>query len=85
MLLLSLLGFAKLTEIEEWSTEYDPISTQMKPPMPQDMQVYVNDKGQSMLRLGKSQSQRYPSLDRQFSSLSTSTSQSDPSKANLCK
>lgn len=74
------LGFVKLTEIEEWSTEYDPISTQMKPPMATDMQIYTNDKGQSMLKLGKSQSQRYPSLDRQFSSLSASSSRSEPGK-----
>jgi hypothetical protein len=26
------LGFAKLTEIEEWSAEYDPISTQIRQP-----------------------------------------------------
>lgn len=52
------LGFAKLTEIDEWSTEYDPISTQMKPPMSTQMQIYQNDKGQSILKLGKSQSQR---------------------------
>ena len=74
------LGFAKLTEIDEWSTEYDPISTQMKPPMSTQMQIYQNDKGQSILKLGKSQSQRYPSLDRQLSDLSASTSRSEPAK-----
>jgi hypothetical protein len=72
------LGFCKLTEIEEWSAEYDPISTQFQPPMPKEMTVYMNSQGQPTLRLGKSQSQKYPSLDRQFSSLSTSTSRSDP-------
>jgi len=42
------------------------------------MQVYMNAQGNHVLRLGKSQSQRYPALERQFSSLSASTSRSDP-------
>jgi len=28
------LGFCQLTEIEEWSAEYNPISDHIKPPMP---------------------------------------------------
>lgn len=68
------LGFCKLTEIEEWSVEYDPISKQVQPPMPKEMQFYTNEQGKPTLRLGKSQSSRYPSLDRQLSSLSASTS-----------
>jgi hypothetical protein len=43
------------------------------------MTVYMNAQGQPILRLGKSQSMKYPSLDRQFSSLSTNTSTSEPS------
>jgi len=73
------LGFCKLTEIDEWSAEYDPIATQIQPPTPKEMTVYMNAQGQPILRLGKSQSMKYPSLDRQFSSLSTNTSTSEPS------
>ena len=71
------LGFCQLTEIEEWSTEYEPISAKIQPPMPKELTVSMNSIGKPVLKLGRSQSQKIQDLDRQFSNLSTSTSRSD--------
>jgi hypothetical protein len=71
------LGFCQLTEIEEWSAEYEPISAKIQPPMPKELTVSMNSAGKPVLKLGRSQSQRIQDLDRQFSNLSTSTSRSD--------
>jgi hypothetical protein len=40
------LGFCKLTEIKEWSAEYDPILLRFQPPMPKEMTVYMNSQRQ---------------------------------------
>jgi hypothetical protein len=33
------LGFAKLTAVEEWSADYQPISSQITPPMPRELKI----------------------------------------------
>jgi len=68
------IGFCQLTEIEEWSAEYNPISNHIKPPMPKEMTISINSAGNPALKLGREQSRRITDLDRQFSSLSASSS-----------
>lgn len=67
------LGFAKLTEIEEWSAEYVPISSRIQPPIPRELKIETNPLGKNVLKLGRSQSTRIQDLDRQMSSLTAST------------
>jgi len=71
------IGFCKLTEIEEWSVDYEPISAKVPIPMPKELIVSQNSSGKPVLKLGRSQSQRINDLDRQFSNLSASSSRSD--------
>lgn len=75
------LGFCQLTEIDEWSVEYEPLSESHPMPMPKEMTVYMNAQGQPVLKLGRTQSQRLPTLERQFSHLSASSSRSDPERS----
>ena len=70
------LGFAKLTVVEEWSAEYEPISSKISPPMARELKIEQNSSGRNVLRIGRSQSTRNQDLERQLSSLSTSSSDS---------
>lgn len=74
------LGFCQLTEVDEWSANYVPISSQIQPLMPKELSVGFNVEGKPTLRLGRTQSTRIPDLGRQLSSLSTSTSRSDSAR-----
>lgn len=72
------LGFAKLTAVEEWSADYQPISSQITPPMPRELKLETNSLGKNVLKIGRSQSTRIQNLDRQMSSLSASTPDHNP-------
>lgn len=48
------VGFCQLTEIEEWSAEYEPISAKIQPPTPKELSVSVNQAGKPVLKLGRS-------------------------------
>jgi hypothetical protein len=72
------LGFAKLTAVEEWSADYEPISSKITPPMPRELKIETNSSGRNVLKLGRSQSTRLQDLDRQMSSLSASTPDNNP-------
>jgi len=74
------LGFCQLTEIEEWSADYELISAKIHPPMPKELTVSINVVGKPVLKLRRSQSQRIQDLDRQFSNHSASSSRSDSAR-----
>jgi hypothetical protein len=44
------LGFAKLTAVEEWSADYEPISSQISPPMPRELKFETNSSGRNVLK-----------------------------------
>jgi hypothetical protein len=44
------LGFAKLTAVEEWSADYEPISSQITPPMPRELKFETNSLGRNVLK-----------------------------------
>ena len=68
------LGFAKLTAVKEWSAEYETISSKISPIMARELRIEQNSYGRNVLRIGRSQSTRNQDLERQLSSLSTSSS-----------
>jgi hypothetical protein len=75
------LGFAKLTVPDEWSTEYHPVQSRITPLTTQQLMIEQNESGNNVLRIGRSQSVRIQDLERQVSSLSTSTSDSYPRRS----
>jgi hypothetical protein len=77
------LGFAKLTAVEEWSAEYEPISSKISPPMARELKIEQNSSGRNVLRIGRSQSTRNQDLERQLSSLSTSSSDSTQRRSSF--
>jgi len=48
------LGFAKLTAIDEWSAEYEPISSRISPPMARELKIEHNSSKRNVLRIGRS-------------------------------
>jgi len=75
------LGFTKLTILEEWSADYQLVQSRISPTTAQQLTIDQNDSGNKVLRIGRSQSVRIQDLERQLSSLSTSTSDSYPRRS----
>jgi len=44
------LGFAKLSVVEEWSADYEPISSRITPPMAQELKIEQNAFGKNVLK-----------------------------------
>lgn len=75
------LGFAKLSAVEEWSANYEPISSRIIPFMTQELKIEQNASGRNVLKIGRSQSIRIQDLERQMSSLSANSSEVAPRKS----
>ena len=70
------LGFAKLSIPEEWKDDYQPIQSKYQPSEAQQLIVHKNMSRNQVFRIGRSQRSHMPDLERQMSSLSTSSSTS---------